>query len=78
MKSKYTSLLILSLAVFAINTKAQETVYPAGPQKGVSAITHATVHVGNGTILTDATILFEKEKLRQWELVFQYQKVLLK
>jgi len=70
MKNKYTSLLILTLVIFAINARAQETVYPAGPQKGVSAITHATVHVGNGTVLTDATIVFE--------MVFQYQKVLLK
>jgi imidazolonepropionase-like amidohydrolase len=63
MKTKYSTLLILTFAVFAVNAKAQETVYPAGPQKGISAITHATVHVGNGTILTDATILFEKGKI---------------
>lgn len=63
MKYKYSSLLILTLALFSNNIKAQETVYPAGPQKGTTAITHATVHVGNGTTLTDATIVFEKGKI---------------
>ena len=53
--------LLAVFSVVAIN--AQETVYPAGPQKEVSAITHATVHVGNGTVLTDATIVFEKGKI---------------
>ncbi|MGI9137754.1 MAG: amidohydrolase family protein [Sediminibacterium sp.] len=63
MKNKYSSLLILTISVFSFKANAQETVYPADAQKGVSAITHATVHVGNGTILTDATIVFEKGKI---------------
>jgi len=63
MKNKYATLLLLTLAVFANNAKAQETVYPADAQKGTTAITHATVHVGNGNVLTDATIIFEKGKI---------------
>ncbi len=63
MKNKYSTILILTLSVFSINAKAQETVYPADAQKGVSAITHATVHVGNGTVITNATIIFEKGKI---------------
>ena len=63
MKYKYSTLLILTLAFLSSHLKAQETVYPAGPQKGTTAIIHATVHVGNGTVLTDATIVFEKGKI---------------
>lgn len=63
MQKKYTSILLLSLALLTKVTSAQETIYPAGPQQGTTAITHATVHVGNGTVLNDATIVFEKGKI---------------
>jgi imidazolonepropionase-like amidohydrolase len=63
MQKKYSSLLILSLALLSTTTRAQETIYPAGPQKGVTAITHATVHVGNGTVVNDATVVFENGKI---------------
>lgn len=63
MKNKYASFLIVSLSLLVITSRAQETIYPSGPQKGITAITHATVHVGNGNVLTDATILFEKGKI---------------
>jgi imidazolonepropionase-like amidohydrolase len=63
MQKKYASLLILSFALLVTMAKAQETVYPAPAQKGATAITHATVHVGNGTVLNDATIVFEKGKI---------------
>ncbi len=63
MQKKYSSLFILSLALFAKAAIAQETIYPAGPQQGTTAITHATVHVGNGTVITDATVVFEKGKI---------------
>jgi imidazolonepropionase-like amidohydrolase len=63
MQKKYSSLLILSLALLAKASIAQETIYPAGPQQGTTAITHATVHVGNGTVINDATVVFEKGKI---------------
>jgi imidazolonepropionase-like amidohydrolase len=63
MQKKYSSLFILSLALLCKVTSAQETIYPAGPQQGTTAITHATVHVGNGTVLNDATVVFEKGKI---------------
>jgi imidazolonepropionase-like amidohydrolase len=63
MQKKYTSILLLSLALLTKVTSAQETIYPVGPQQGTTAITHATVHVGNGTVLNDATIVFEKGKI---------------
>lgn len=63
MQKKYASLLILSFALLVTMAKAQETIYPAPAQKGATAITHTTVHVGNGTVLNDATVVFEKGKI---------------
>lgn len=63
MQKKYSSLFILSLALLTKVTSAQETIYPVGPQQGTTAITHATVHVGNGTVINDATVVFEKGKI---------------
>ena len=63
MQNKYSSLFILSLALLAKASIAQETIYPVGPQQGVTAITHATVHVGNGKVINDATVVFEKGKI---------------
>ena len=63
MQKKYTSIFILSLALLCKVTTAQETIYPVGPQQGTTAITHATVHVGNGTVINDATIVFVKGKI---------------
>ena len=65
MQKKYSTLFILSLALLCKVTSAQETIYPAGPQQGTTAIVHATVHVGNGTVLNDATVVFEKGKITQ-------------
>ena len=63
MQKKYTTLLIVSLALLQLKASAQETVYPVGPQAGPIVITHATVHVGNGTVLTDASVSFDKGKI---------------
>lgn len=49
----------LFLAIFLISSiklSAQETVYPAPKQMGVTVITNATIHVGNGTVLNNASI----------------------
>lgn len=43
--------------------KAQETVYPAPKQTGAVVITNATVHVGNGQILNNASVVFENGKI---------------
>lgn len=61
MQKKYLS--IFALALLGLTASAQDNVYPAAKQKGVTAITHATVHIGNGTILKDATIAFENGKI---------------
>ena len=63
MQRKYSTIFILSLALFSITARAQETVYPVVKQQGATAITHATVHIGNGTVLNDATVVFENGKI---------------
>ena len=63
MQKKYISLFLCSIALIQIKLSAQETVYPVGPQAGPVVITHATVHVGNGTVLTDASVAFDKGKI---------------
>jgi imidazolonepropionase-like amidohydrolase len=63
MQRKYSPLFILSLALFSITARAQETIYPVAKQQGITAITHATVHIGNGTVLNDATVVFENGKI---------------
>lgn len=63
MQKKYISLFLCSIALVQIKLSAQETVYPMGPQAGPVVITHATVHVGNGTVLTDASVAFDKGKI---------------
>ena len=61
MQKKYLS--IFALALLGLTASAQDNVYPAPKQSGVTVITHTTVHVGNGTTLTNATIAFENGKI---------------
>jgi imidazolonepropionase-like amidohydrolase len=61
MQKKHLS--IFALALLGLTASAQDNVYPAAKQKGVTAITHTTVHIGNGTTLTDATVSFENGKI---------------
>jgi hypothetical protein len=42
---------------------AQETVYPAAKQAGPIAITGATVHIGNGQVLNNATVVMVDGKI---------------
>ena len=44
---------------------AQETVYPAPKQTGTTIITNATVHIGNGQVLNNASIEFRDGKITQ-------------
>lgn len=53
---------ILSLSLLA-GLNAQENVYPTPPQKGTMAITNATVHVGNGQVVNNATVLVTDGKI---------------
>lgn len=51
--------------VFCLVAAAQETVYPVGKQTGTTVITNATVHVGNGQVLNNASIEFKDGKITQ-------------
>ena len=42
---------------------AQETVYPAPPQKGTFALTNATIHVGNGQVIENGMVLVSNGKI---------------
>ncbi|HEY0678238.1 MAG TPA: amidohydrolase family protein [Chitinophagaceae bacterium] len=55
---------ILFLSSLAV-VNAQETVYPAPKQTGVTVITNATVHVGNGQVLNNASIEMRDGKITQ-------------
>ena len=61
MQKKYLS--IFALALFGLTARAQDNVYPAASQKGITVITNTTVHIGNGTTLTDASVAFENGKI---------------
>ncbi len=51
------------LVAAAINAGAQSNVVPAGPQKGLSFIKNATIHVGNGKVIENGTIKIQDGKI---------------
>lgn len=63
MKKIILSLNMLLLLTGVIN--AQETIYPAKAQKGVVFIKNGTVHVGNGTVIENATIKINNGKIEE-------------
>jgi imidazolonepropionase-like amidohydrolase len=65
MQKKNLTIIVLSLAFIYTSAKAQENVYPAVAQKGTTVITHATIHVGNGSILNDASVVFVNGKIKE-------------
>lgn len=60
MKKIFLSILSLGLLVAA---HAQETVYPAPKQVGSTVITNATVHVGNGQVINNASVVITDGKI---------------
>ena len=62
MKKIFFSILFLS---GFIKISAQENVYPATKQMGTTVITNATVHVGNGQVLNNASIEIKDGKITQ-------------
>ncbi|HEX2608423.1 MAG TPA: amidohydrolase, partial [Flavisolibacter sp.] len=59
------TLFIVSLFCSLIRLQAQETVYPAPKQAQPVVITNATVHVGNGQVLNNASIVIVNGKITQ-------------
>ncbi len=59
---------ILLATVFSLATLllyAQANVLPAAPHKGVTYITNATIHVGNGTVIENGTIQVRDGKIEK-------------
>ena len=55
----YTGLLSLVLST----ATAQDDVYPAPKQNKRTAITNAVIHVGNGTVIENGTLVFDNGKI---------------
>src|SRR6476659_5453132 len=55
--------LIIILIITFSTAFSQPNVLPAPPQQGTIALTHATIHVGNGQIISDGTIVFTNGKI---------------
>ncbi|WP_439504791.1 amidohydrolase family protein [Sediminibacterium sp.] len=58
-------ILINTLLLLVGVSYAQETVYPATSQKGVTFIKNGTIHVGNGTVIEKATIKINNGKIEE-------------
>lgn len=55
---------LLCLGTFC-TANAQETVYPAPAQKETITLTHATIHVGNGQVINDGTVVMTNGKITE-------------
>ena len=54
------------LCVFIVtNITAQETMLPALPQKETIVLTNATIHVGNGQVINNGTVVFKNGKITE-------------
>ena len=45
------------------NVSAQETMSPAAAQKENIALTNATIHVGNGQVINNGTVVLQNGKI---------------
>jgi imidazolonepropionase-like amidohydrolase len=57
---QFISILFLTAV---LQSRAQETVYPAPAQAQSVAIKNATVHAGNGQVIENGTVVFDKGKI---------------
>src|SRR5215471_5305781 len=55
--------LTISFLIAVVITNSQPTISPASPQQGAIALTHATIHVGNGKVIDDGMIIFSNGKI---------------
>ncbi len=54
------------LCVFVVtNISAQETISPASAQKETIALINATIHVGNGQVINNGTVVFKNGKITE-------------
>jgi len=57
--------LTLACALAISNVFAQETISPAAAQKETIALTNATIHVGNGQVIENGTVVFKNGKISE-------------
>ena len=59
--------ILIYIATFLVSSQnfAQETILPANAQSEPLALTNATLHVGNGEVINNGTIIFSKGKIVQ-------------
>ncbi len=63
MKKIFT--LIVALLILNAATFSQPTIAPAPANNGIIYITHANIHVGNGTVINDGTIKINAAKIEE-------------
>lgn len=54
---------LLLLFILITPAKAQETIYPAKENKGVTVIKNGTIHIGNGQVLQNASVKINNGKI---------------
>jgi imidazolonepropionase-like amidohydrolase len=57
------NLLLFVSLIFSATLFSQPNILPATAQTGTIALTHATIHVGNGNVINDGTIVFSNGKI---------------
>jgi imidazolonepropionase-like amidohydrolase len=50
---------------FFFSATAQETIYPAPPQKETITLTNATIHIGNGNVITNGNVVITNGKITE-------------
>jgi imidazolonepropionase-like amidohydrolase len=56
-------ILAIALSVLSAASFAQANITPAAKQSQAIAITGATIHIGNGTVIQNGTLVFDKGKI---------------
>ena len=56
-------LIYIACIFLTVNISAQETILPANPQSEPIALTNATIHVGNGEVINNGTVIFKNGKI---------------
>lgn len=57
------NILLILFSIIIIKVSAQSNVLPAPAQTQAIALTHATIHVGNGEVIEDGTVVFANGKI---------------
>ena len=57
--------LILFVSIISLTSIAQPDIYPAPENPGLILLTHATIHVGNGNVVNDGSVLINKGKIEK-------------